>query len=142
VIEAILAMSVVTAFPAPAKNSINVEIGGLLSGPSRRYVDLDRGVLLVGQAPTGAWGDGAGVGAKSLTVSRTVALNRKDLANLTTLARLVLQKGSDGPPTCAITADRIVVLDVTSPGRTVSGPLYCPTPEATALVDAVFEAGA
>jgi len=140
-IEAVLAMTIATAFPPPAENSINVEIGGLLSGPSRRYVDLDRGVLLVGQAPAGARGDGAGVSTKSLAVSRTVTLSEKELANLTTLARLVLQKGGDGPPTCAITADRIVVLDISSPGRAISGHLYCPTREAMALVDAVFEAG-
>jgi hypothetical protein len=141
VIGAVLAMTIATAFPLPAKNSINVEIGGLLSGPSRRYVDLDKGVLLVGQAPAGARGDGAGVNTKSLVVSRTVALSKADLANLTALAHRVLQKGADGPPTCPITADRIVVLDISSPGSTISGHLYCPTHEATALVDAVFEAG-
>jgi hypothetical protein len=142
VIGAVLAMTLAVAFPTPAKLSVNVEIGGLLSGPSRRYVDLDRGILFVGVTPRGRRpGDAAGVSTKALRVAETRPLSAQDLGKLRALAAAVLRAGAEGPPTCAPTADRIIRLDVSGDGRAIEGTLFCPTPEAMALVDAVFDLG-
>jgi len=119
--------------------AINIEIGGFLSGPSRRYVNLVTGQLLVGNPPAGApIGDGAGIPTAALPVSHVVQLAPEQIRNLEKLAVTVIRGGPERPD-CLGTVDRIVKLDLWTVLGNRQGLVFCPSQNIEKLLDAVFE---
>lgn len=140
-IIALLAAVLATAFPPPAPNRIDLQIGGVMSGPYRTYVDLDSGIVLWGELPPGSRrGDGAGVATRDLPVARRATLTPARLASLRQLARTILVLGPEekSRQPCQLTADRMILLNVALDGRAFNGDVYCPSPQVDALFT-VFE---
>jgi hypothetical protein len=136
-------LALATPFPPSLGSNINVEIGGVMSGPSRRYVDLNHRILLVGELQEDAQrGDGARIATSDLTVTRTVPLSETQVAQLRALAGVVLTKGAESRRLCRPDIDRIVVLNVANHHRQISGPVYCPSAQAEALISLIFNLSA
>jgi hypothetical protein len=148
ILEMFLAAGVLvspTAVPVSEaiKETINVEIGGVISGPNRRYVDLDDGVVFIGNAAVGApVGDAAGITTDALLLTKRSLSEPQKLA-LRRLAIAVLEKGAERPfllRPCFPSADRIVKLDIVIGQRSRSGVVYCLSESVEALINAVFVA--
>jgi hypothetical protein len=137
ILQALLAIALTAGFPPASRNSVDVQIGGVMSGPSRRYVDLDRNRLFVSHPPSRR-GDSAGVSTRNLEVASSRALTAREVQTIRGLAQTVLRDGPESRQRCQPNADRILQVNLALGGRTSSGTVYCPSAAVQSLVGAIF----
>jgi hypothetical protein len=80
---------------AAEPDHVTYVLGGVMSGPSRLEGDLVSGAFLEAQPPPGEFGDGAGLDARTMPVTRQWIVPPEKLAVLRRLAASVWRHGME-----------------------------------------------
>lgn len=103
----VLLVLTLSAWQAAEIEKVTYLLGGPMSGPYRVSADLRAGVVSEAKPPQGKRGDGAGLDAMTMPITRTRPLPPATAARLQTLAAAVWQNGGT-VPRCLPSVDALV----------------------------------
>lgn len=129
-----LVILALAAFPAPAPDSLDLRTPGLMSAPTRLYIDLDKGAVWCGK------GQGPGPAAGEIRVTAQAVLAPETTRRLRALANAAFAKGFEAQPPRPPAPDSGLYLKAASKGLRFEGAVFWPTPQARALFDAAYAA--